>query len=154
MMEVCRIGEWLALVRICPADPSPYIIRRCRRKVANMSTLAKARLICANERCNASDVVVAQLLVHPRLDHGLRWWFVSEPGTSSWLLLAPCVSRLASHSSQASASLFDPHAADPGAAFPMRALLALLALVSAPLRTSPHGPGPGPHVRTRTPASA
>ena len=94
MMEVCRIGEWLALVRICPADPSPYIIRRCRRKVANMSTLAKARLICADERCNASDVVVAQFLVHPRLDHGLRWWFVSEPGTS--LLLVSRVSRLAS----------------------------------------------------------
>lgn len=74
MMEICRIDQWWALVRICPADPCPYIIPRHRQLVACLGalTLTKARLICANKRSNPSDVLVARLLVHPRPDHGVR----------------------------------------------------------------------------------
>lgn len=67
MMEVCRVGQWWALVRIWPADPRPYIIPSRRQLVARLAALAltKARLICANKRSNPSDVLVARLLVHP-----------------------------------------------------------------------------------------
>ena len=67
MVEICRVGQWWALVRICPADPRPYIIPSHRQLVARLAALAltKARLICANKRSNPSDVLVARLLVHP-----------------------------------------------------------------------------------------